>query len=130
MRGLYSNLLDRGDGPSMRENLSQRPRGDFIVELLERGTKADLRELLYAIRPDLFGRLRTTPYGLPPCASSAITRMDSRGRRGVRTIRNIVEGIRPPALMTHTGLGWSTSGKGRSLEERAIFAGNRGRRVQ
>ena len=33
VRGLYSDLLDRGERPSMRENLSQRPRGDFIVEL-------------------------------------------------------------------------------------------------
>jgi predicted dehydrogenase len=48
---------------------------------------------------------------------------ERRRQNAGRTGRN----IRPPALMTHTGLGWSTSGKGRSLEERAIFAGNRGR---
>ena len=41
----------------MRENLSQRPRGDFIVELLKRGTKADLRKLLYAIRSDPLGQV-------------------------------------------------------------------------
>ena len=95
MRGLYSNLLDRGDGPSMRENLSQRPRGDFIVELLERGTKADLRELLYAIRPDPFGQVadnalwaaalcieRDNEDGFPWAARRA---RDSEHRRGYPT---------------------------------------------
>jgi hypothetical protein len=47
----------------MRENLSQRPRGDFIVELVKRGTKTDLRELLYAIRSDPLGQVLDNALG-------------------------------------------------------------------